>query len=193
MDSHPQAYIFDLDGVLVRSMPAHFACYRQALEEVGVPIDERQFYRQAGMTGREQIAYFARKAGVEVNVDEVYRRNRALKAFHAHQITPILANIELLKTLRAAGHRTAIASGAAEDTVASAMSRFAIEADAVVTGDDVARGKPHPDLFLEAAARLGVPPERCTVVEDSDVGVEAARAAGMHVLRYYDGEGHPTA
>jgi len=166
-------------------MPAHFACYAQALDEVGVSVDEDQFYRQAGMTGREQIAFFvnrARKIGVDI--DSVYRRNRELKSVYADLITPIDANIELLKSLRQSGHAVAIASGASQDSVLPTMDRFEIEVDAVVTGDQVKRGKPHPDLFLEAAVRLDVDQRFCTVIEDSDVGVEAARASGMNVLRF---------
>ena len=66
------------------------------------------------------------------------------------------------------------------------MRRYALEADAVVTAADVSRGKPHPDLFLRAAERLRVAPERCIVIEDSDVGIESAGRAGMRALRFYD-------
>jgi HAD superfamily hydrolase (TIGR01509 family) len=68
------------------------------------------------------------------------------------------------------------------------MARFGIEVDAVASSEDVQRGKPHPDLFLAAAAKLGVSPERCTVMEDSEVGIQAARAAGMCALRYFGEE-----
>ena len=77
------AYIFDVDGVLLRTMEAHFACYRQALAESNVPIDKAQFYTQAGMTGQEQIKYFADKAGVTVDVEKIYARKREL--FQEHQ------------------------------------------------------------------------------------------------------------
>ena len=72
------AYIFDFDGVLVRTMTAHFRCYKQALAEVGVPIDRKKFYSQAGMTGIEQIDYFARQAGVTIDPQAVYRRKREI-------------------------------------------------------------------------------------------------------------------
>ena len=68
------AWIFDFDGVLVNTMETHFACYSQALAEAGVPIDKAQFFSQAGMTGREQISWFARKAGISVDADAVYQR-----------------------------------------------------------------------------------------------------------------------
>ena len=140
------AYIFDFDGVLVRTMEAHFRCYQRALEEVGVPIDRGQFYRQAGMTGQEQIRYFAQRAQVSVDVEAVYRRKRAIWEAGDQVVTVIDCNVALLRA-------------------------------------------PSPALFLCAAERLGTPPADCIVVEDSDVGVEAARAAKMRVMRFYDQPG----
>jgi HAD superfamily hydrolase (TIGR01509 family) len=66
------------------------------------------------------------------------------------------------------------------------IEQFDLAPDALVTSEDVQRGKPHPDLFLLAAERLGVPPEQCVVVEDSDVGIECAKRAGMRALRFFD-------
>jgi len=182
------AYLFDFDGVLVDTMPAHFASYREALAEAGVPIDRERFYYQAGMTGREQIRYFCQQAGVQADVERIYARKNELAPRHAHLVAPIPRNLELLRALRAAGFRTAIASGSSRPSILPVMESFGIEVDAVVSSEDVTRGKPHPDLFLAAANRLGVPPERCTVVEDSEVGIQAARAAGMSALRYFGDE-----
>ncbi len=180
------AYIFDFDGVLVNTMEVHFACYGRALEEVGVPIDRRQFFSQAGMTGREQISWFARAAGKEIDVEAVYRRKTEIAKAHAGEETPIPMNIELVRLLRAAGHPVAIASGSSRPSILPVMAQFGIEVDAVVASEDVKRGKPHPDLFLTAAQRLGAQPEDCVVVEDSDVGIECARNAGMRCFRFYD-------
>jgi HAD superfamily hydrolase (TIGR01509 family) len=179
------AYIFDFDGVLVDTMPAHYASYSAALAEIGVPVDRERFYSQAGMTGREQIRYFCEQAGVEADVEAVYARKSELAAEHRELVRPIPCNIELLRTLRAAGFPAAIASGSSKPSILPVMARFGIEADTVVSCEDIRRGKPHPDLFLTAAEKLGVSPQWCTVIEDSDVGIQAARAAGMHALRYY--------
>ena len=185
------AYIFDFDGVLVRTMAAHFVCYQQALAEVGVPIDRAQFYSQAGMTGREQIQYFADRAGVKVDASAVYNRKREIWA--ASDPTPLIeaipCNVRLLRMLRQAGVPVAIASGSSRSSILPVMQRHAIEADAVVGAEDVARGKPNPDLFLRAAERLGVAPANCIVIEDSDAGIAAAKAAGMNALRYCDHSG----
>ena len=183
-------YIFDFDGVLVNTMEAHFECYREALAEVGVPIARQQFYSQAGMTGREQIAYFASQAGRAIDADAVYRRKREIFRLTdaGSRTTTIECNLALFRLLKKAGVPVAIASGSSRLSIMPVIVRFGIEADAVVSAEDVTRGKPNPDLFLRAAERLGVEPRYCVVVEDSDAGIEAARGAGMKALRFYDNE-----
>lgn len=180
------AYIFDFDGVLFYTMEEHFQCYRQALEEYGVPIDREQFYRQAGMKGVEQIAYFAKNAGVKVDPGEVYQRKVEIQKTRDPAAEPIRCNLDLLLMLQNNGNPVAIASGSSKPSILPVLDRYGISIDVIVTSEDVKRGKPNPDLFLEAGRRLAAPPERCVVIEDSDAGVEAARAAGMAVLRYYD-------
>jgi len=179
------AWIFDFDGVLVNTMEAHFSSYGQALAEAGVPIDRQRFFSQAGMTGREQIAWFARAAGKTIDVEAVYRRKSEIARESPVAAEPIPANIDLLRLLRSAGHRAAIASGSSRPSIQPVMAALGIEADALVTSEDVKRGKPHPDLFLAAAERLGARPADCVVVEDSDVGIECARNAGMMAMRFY--------
>ena len=179
-------YIFDFDGVLVNTMEAHFACNQQALAEEGVPIDKTQFFSQAGMTGREQIRYFAAKAGKSVDIEKVYRRKGELYESFVGEATIIECNLLLLQMLRANGCPVVVASGSSHKSIDPVMKRFGIVADAVVTSADVSRGKPHPDLFLKAAERLGLSPSHCIVIEDSDVGIEAAVNAGMKAMRFYD-------
>ncbi len=180
------AYIFDFDGVVVNSMEAHFASYQEALAEVNVPLIKAKFYSNAGMTGKEQIAFFAKKANVEVDVEKVYARKKELWDKYTDRIVKIPCNLELLRCMRAAGYRTAIATGSTPGSILPIMKEYGIEVDAIATADDVKRGKPHPDLFLCAAEKLGFAPDKCIVVEDSDVGIEAARAAGMHAMRFYE-------
>ncbi len=180
------AWIFDFDGVLVNTMETHFACYSQALAEVGVPIDKAQFFSQAGMTGREQISYFARKAGVSVDADAVYKRKGEIFRARKPDATKIDCMVELFHLLRREGGRVAIATGSSRLSVQPVIDQFDLAPDALVAAEDVQRGKPHPDLFLQAAQRLCVPPETCVVVEDSDVGIECARRAGMRALRFFD-------
>ncbi len=180
------AYIFDFDGVLVSTMEGHYLCYSLALAESGIPVDREQFYAQAGMTGREQILYFARKAGRTVDADAVYRRKKGMFEEKKPEAPLIASMAELLGVLRRAGARVAIATGSSRASVQPVIERLGLFPDALVTADDVSRGKPSPDLFLLAAQRLGVSPADCIVVEDSDVGIEAARRAGMSALRFID-------
>ena len=192
MRDHPcYAYIFDFDGVLVNTMNAHFECYRQALADAGVPIDRAQFYRQAGMTGIEQIQYFLDQAGVKGDAQMIYRRKKDIWASRRLATDRIACNLELLRLLRRSGVKVAIATGSSIGTVAAIMQEHGMEVDAIVTADDVQRGKPFPDLFLCAAQKLGEAPSSCVVVEDSDVGIEAASAAGMKALRFYSNEPKP--
>ena len=180
------AYIFDFDGVLVDTMQAHFECYSRACAEVGVTIDKKQFYSQAGMKGVEQIRYFADKAGVKVDPQKVYERKVEIYKSNPPKVDRIECNLDLLRVLRESGHPVAIATGSSPPSIEPIMKDHGIEVDAVATSVDVERGKPFPDLFLCAAKKLGVRPALCIVIEDSDVGIEAAQAAGMKVMRFYD-------
>ena len=179
-------FIFDFDGVLASTMEAHFKCNEKALAEAGIPIDKKQFLYQAGMTGREQIAYFAAKAGVEADIESIYRRKHEIYEEFIGNVTVIECNLKLLRALRAAGFPVAIATGSSYKSTGPVLVRYGIEADALVTSADVANGKPNPDIFLTAAERLGVPPEDCIVFEDADVGIEAAKRAGMRSMRFFD-------
>ena len=180
------AYIFDFDGVLVNTMEAHFDCYKQALAEAGVGIDKKQFYSQAGMKGVEQIQFFADVAGIAVNAEQIYKRKKEIWSQQEPDVVEIESNLALLRLLRSAGYPTAIATGSSPGSIDPIMKEHNIEIDAAVTSLDVERGKPYPDLFLCAAQRLGVEPEYCIVIEDSDAGIEAAKAAGMKSMRFYD-------
>ena len=180
------AWIFDFDGVLVNTMEGHFACYGQALAEAGIPIDRERFFAQAGMTGREMIAYFARAAGVDADPDAIYRRKKEIFEERKPRALPIVSMEDLYSTLRASGALVAIATGSSRASVQPVIDALGFAPDALAAADDVARGKPHPDLFLLAARKLGVRAEDCIVVEDSEAGIEAARAAGMKALRFFD-------
>jgi HAD superfamily hydrolase (TIGR01509 family) len=180
------AYIFDFDGVLVSTMEGHFECYSQAMAEAGIAVDRDQFYSQAGMTGREQIAFFARKAGKDVDVDAIYRRKKEIFDEKKPPARRIACMAELFALLRAAGTRVSIATGSSRASVLPVIESLGLAPDALAAADDVPRGKPNPDLFLLAARRLGAEPQDCIVVEDSDVGIEAARRAGMRALRFFD-------
>ena len=183
------AYIFDADGVIINTMENHYVCNKLALEEVGVPMDKKQYFSQAGMTGIEQIKYFCEKAGKNFDYsdyEKIYQRKRELYKGYVSAATKIDCNLELLKMLKEKGVPVAIATGCSKPSILPLIEKFKIDVDALVTSEDITKGKPHPDLFLCAAEKLGVSPQNCIVIEDSDVGIEAAVNAGMKAMRFYD-------
>jgi beta-phosphoglucomutase-like phosphatase (HAD superfamily) len=182
------AVIFDLDGTLVDSMPVHFEAYRQVLAEVGIELAEADFYAHIGGKASETIPRFLAGRPCPLAPAEVHARKKALVGqLIARQPPRPLASAVLLPCLH--GHfRLALASsgsrpGVEQILAAHGWTRYF---DVVLTGEDVTRGKPAPDVFLLAAERLGVAPAGCLVVEDTRDGVAAARAAGMAVLDLRD-------
>jgi len=178
------AAIFDFDGTLVDTMPLHYEAYRRTFADVGIELSEDDYYGQVGGTWRETIPKFLRGRPCSISPSEIHeRKQRVVLALFEVEHIPQLAVTELLPLLHG---RTPMA-------IASSGSRASIELivrkldwtrffDAIVTGEDVARGKPAPDLFLLAAERLDIAAPRCLVFEDNDDGIRAARAAGMHIF-----------
>jgi len=180
-------FIFDYDGVLMDSMEAHYKANVLALEDINVPIDKSKYFSQAGMTGVEQVKSFCDDAGVTADYEAVYERKK--KIFYEtllHEVTRIERNLTLYHALIASGAKVAIATGCSRETLTMTSEFLKIPIPVAVCGGEVAKGKPHPDLFLEAARLLMLDPSQCTVIEDSDAGVEAAKAAGMACLRFHE-------
>ena len=179
-------FIFDYDGVLVNSMEAHYKANVIALGEINVPIDKKKFFSQAGMTGVEQVKSFCDDTGVTADYEAVYQRKKKIfQTMMFGEVVRIERNLEFYHALIASGVKVAIATGCSRETLETTASKLQIMIPISVCGDEVIRGKPYPDLFLEAARLMELEPSNCTVIEDSDVGVEAAKAAGMACMRFY--------
>ncbi|MDO8301964.1 MAG: HAD family phosphatase [Sedimentisphaerales bacterium] len=178
------AYIFDFDGVLVDSMQLHFQCLARVCHNVGIRVRFDEFAAHAGIPTRQQIIWHAKKKTHPVDTENMLSQYRKLFVAGIDQIQPIECNINLMTMLRNVGIKTAIASSSLAEFVLPTTKRFGIVCDAIITVDDVKNGKPAPDLFLKAASALESKPADCIVIEDADIGVEAAYRAGMAVLRY---------
>jgi beta-phosphoglucomutase len=183
---HTLAVIFDMDGVLIDTYQAHFQSWQQMAAESGVSMTEPQFAQSFGRTSREIIGSLwgpgrfqaAEIARLDARKEELFRR------IIAADFPRMPAARELLVALHRAGFLLAIGSSAPPENVDLALDRMEAESlfEAVVTGQDIRRGKPDPQVFLTAAARLRVPPEWCAVVEDAPAGIAAALAAEMTAI-----------
>ncbi|MFA6187497.1 MAG: HAD family phosphatase [Phycisphaerae bacterium] len=178
------AYIFDFDGVLVDSMQLHFQCLVNVCRNVGIQVRYDEFAAHAGIPTLLQIVWHAKKSPYPVDTENMFSQYRKLFVAGIDRIQPIECNIRLMTIFRNAGIKTAIASSSLAEFVLPITKRLGISCDAIITIDNVKNGKPAPDLFLKAAAELKIEPADCMVIEDADIGIEAAYRAGMAVLRY---------
>jgi beta-phosphoglucomutase len=176
------AVIFDVDGVLTDSYAPHFKAWQRMFAELGVQFTDDQFRQTFGRTNRD---IFAELYPGEMT-DERSRELGDLKEQYYREIisrdfTPLPGAVELIDALHSAGFKLAVGSSGPPENIALTLEKLgrADRFSAAATGADVQRGKPDPQVFQLAGQRLGVPPQRCAVIEDAAPGVEAANRAGM--------------
>lgn len=178
----PFAAIFDVDGVLIDSYRPHFLGWQRMCAELGIPFTEKEFLRGFGRTNRDIFDDLAPGRFTPEEVDalgaqkEVYYRE-----IFAANPTIIPGAAELVDALHAAGFKLAVGSSGPPDNTDLALRMLgrAEKFSARVTGADVTRGKPDPQVFLMAAERLGVLAAEAAVIEDASPGVEAANRGGF--------------
>jgi HAD superfamily hydrolase (TIGR01509 family) len=174
------ALIFDCDGTLTDSMPLHYIAWREVLGRHGVAFDEDRFYSLGGMPTDKIIAMLAAESGLTLDPLAVAHEKERAFLDNLHLLDEIPAITKIAREQRGR-LKMAVASGGFRNVVERQLRQLGLSDcfDAVVTAEDTQRHKPEPDVFLEAARRLGTPPAHCRVYEDSDLGIEAARRAGM--------------
>jgi HAD superfamily hydrolase (TIGR01509 family) len=189
MEGTGQLVIFDCDGVLVDSEPTSNRVLAAAISEAGLAIHPDEVERQfEAMRLADIQARVEERLGRPLGASWIGDFERRREAAFREGMDPVAGVEEVLRWLRAAGRAICVASQARREktelTLGLTGLRSYFDDTGLFSSTMVARGKPHPDLFLHAAAAMGFEPARCVVVEDAVPGVEAALAAGMTALGY---------
>ena len=175
-----KAYLFDCDGTIVDSMPLHYIAWKRILAEWNCEFGEETFYAWGGMPVSEIISALNVRDGLSMPAEEVAKRKEALY----FEILPELKAVpEVLEHIVFSHGQIpfAVVSGSTRDSVTSSLGVLDLldKFETLVCAGDYTRSKPDPEPILLAAKRLGVSPEDCLVFEDTEMGIQAATAAGM--------------
>jgi HAD superfamily hydrolase (TIGR01509 family) len=175
-----KAYLFDCDGTVADSMPLHYQAWKKALGEWNCEFEEKLFYAWGGMPVAEIISTLNQRHGLNMPVETVERRKEELY----FELLPQLHSVPaVLEHIVAEYGRIpfAVVSGSTRESVTASLIALNLldRFDTIVCAGDYAKSKPDPEAFLLAAAKLRVDPKACLVFEDTDMGIQAATAAGM--------------
>jgi HAD superfamily hydrolase (TIGR01509 family) len=175
--------IFDCDGTLVDSMPLHFLAWHRTMLKHGLELPEDRFYALGGMPSHRIIELLANEQDIEVDAKKAAEQKEEAFLDILHMLEPIEPVLAIARQHRGQKPQ-AVASGGFRRIIHMQLELMECLDwfDTVVTAEDTAKHKPEPDVFLEAAHRLKVAPAECIVFEDADLGVEAARRAGMRCI-----------
>jgi len=177
---HIRGLVFDCDGTIADTMPLHYRAWVQALREHEAEFPEAMFYEMAGIPTVRIIEILNERHGYRIPVQEAADHKESLYVALVDQVEPIEPVVQLVKQY-AGRLPMAVATGGTRAICSKTLKSLHLleHFQAIVTADDVAHGKPAPDIFLEAARRLGVAPGDCYAFEDAELGLQSARAAGM--------------
>jgi HAD superfamily hydrolase (TIGR01509 family) len=175
-----RAYLFDCDGTIVDSMPLHYIAWSKALGEYGCTFDKELFYSWGGKPAVEIIADLNKMQNLDMPPEALAEHKESLYFALLPQLQPIPEVVEIIE----AEHGRipfAVVSGGRRNSVTSSLTTLGLlgKFETIVGAEDYKNSKPAPDAYLLAAARLGVAPKDCLVFEDTDMGIQAATAAGM--------------
>jgi beta-phosphoglucomutase-like phosphatase (HAD superfamily) len=183
MNSEPRGLIFDCDGTLADTMPLHWLAWQSIANKYKLHFPEDRFYSLGGVPSRDIIKMLAEEQGLTLDyVAAAHEKETAYLPLMA-QVEPVQAVVEIART-----HHgkipMAVASGGTQPVIIGVLEHLKIRHlfDAVVTSEMVTHQKPAPDIFLEAARRIGVDPKYCRAYEDTELGLQAIRSAGMEAV-----------
>jgi beta-phosphoglucomutase family hydrolase len=179
----PRGIIFDCDGTLADTMPLHWRAWQVIAKRHGFSLPEERFYSLGGVPSRDILRVLSKEQGVPLDPLAVAREKEAV-------YLPLIAQVEPINTVVGVARENygkiplAVASGGTKSIIEQVLEHLGIRElfQAIVTSEDIVNQKPAPDIFLEAARRLGVPPQFCRAYEDTDLGMKAIQAAGMEAV-----------
>jgi HAD superfamily hydrolase (TIGR01549 family) len=178
-----KALIFDCDGTLADTMPLHWQAWQVITTKHGVVFPEARFYALGGVPSRHILQMLREEQRLSIDPIAVSREKEEEYLKLMAQVGPIHEVVEIARD-HAGKLPMAVASGGTRPVIEKVLRHLDIRDlfGAVVTSEDVIHQKPAPDIFLEAARRLGVAPENCRAYEDTDIGLQAIRTAGMDAV-----------
>jgi beta-phosphoglucomutase-like phosphatase (HAD superfamily) len=177
------AIIFDCDGTLTDSMPVHYVAWHSTMRRYGIDFPEDRFYALGGMPSDQIIRLLSSEQNVSLDIGLAATEKESCFLEYIHLLQPIEDVLAV-----AAHYRSlipiAVASGGFREIIDRQLQSIGCHDwfNTIVTAEDTQRHKPFPDVFLEAAKRMAIPPKDCLVYEDSDLGLQAAKAAGMDAI-----------
>jgi len=185
-DFNPAAVIFDMDGVMLDTERIYRHAWSHAMAQLGYVLPDELYFRIMGKTVSEIQTVFRKDFGPDVPFEAIVGlKQQQVEAAFSEKGIPVKAGLtDFLDRLDHWRLPRAVASSTARKQVVEMLSRSGVahRFEVIVGGDEVLRSKPAPDLFLAAAERLAAPAGGCMVLEDSEAGIRAARAAGMHSI-----------
>lgn len=182
-----KAVIFDLDGVIVESENAHIEAEKQTFLKYGVKISADELHEYTGTTAKVMFTELIRKYKLDVMFEEIFHEKEDIFfELLEKNAEPTRGIITLLRKLKSERIKLAIGSSSTKKQIKYVLKKLGITRlfDSAVGAEDIAHSKPDPEIFLKAAAELNVNPSECLVIEDSKLGVEAAKRAHMKCIGY---------
>jgi beta-phosphoglucomutase family hydrolase len=175
--------IFDMDGTLADTMPTHFVAWSRSMAEHGIEFPEERFYALGGVPALVIIEMLAKEQGKTIDARVVAEAKEALFLDLLEDVQPVLP-VKAIAEFHREHMPMAVATGSLSWVAEKILTGLGIREwfGAVVGAEDVANPKPAPDTYLRAAELIGVDPRRCHAFEDTELGLQAARNAGMQVV-----------
>ena len=178
------ALIFDCDGTLVDTAPAHYSAIRHALQRIGRDMESTWYFDRVGLTPDALLdAYEAEDGSLPISRTELLKPYAVAFQRSSDQLQEVSIVADVARAWKGKVPMAVASNGQRGNVESSLQSVGLLDLfDPLVTAEDVRQGKPAPDIFLKAAERMGVKPDRCIVLEDSEEGLAAAKAAGMQFI-----------